>query len=292
MRKGPHTVVVPATSANLGPGYDSLGIALGLADEVTAEVTTSGFDVTVEGEGADTVAAGESHLVVVAMARTVESLGSTLPGVKLYCRNRIPHARGLGSSSAAIVAGVYLAHAVTGIDIESDAALHKAAEIEGHPDNVAPCIYGWFTIAYSASEGAEAVSLRAHPSVRTWAYVPSHTGLTAQARSALPHQVPHADAAFNVARSALLVHALTADPQRLWEATQDRLHQSYRATGMKASWELMRRLREAGYAAMISGAGPTVLVMGAHGDPRVEVTKEFTCRELSISDGARLRLPS
>lgn len=287
--KGPHTVVVPATSANLGPGYDSLGIAWGLFDEVTAEVIDSGFEVTVEGEGADTVASDTDHLVVAAIIRTVESLGGTLNGLKLHCRNRIPHARGLGSSSAAIVAGVFLAYAIAGVVPDRAAALRMAADIEGHPDNVAPCVYGGFTIAYSTVDGAKAAVSQPHPSLRGWLYVPSHTGLTAEARSALPSVVPHADAAFNVARSALLVHAITTDPSRLGDATEDRLHQSYRASGSTESWELLNRLRESGWAAVISGAGPTVLALGRDGlGPSVE-SENFTRLELSTSDGAALR---
>lgn len=286
---GPHTVAVPATSANLGPGYDSLGIAWGLVDEVTAEVTEAGFEVTVAGEGSDTVASGTDHLVVAAVRRSVEVLGGRLSGLKLHCHNRIPHARGLGSSSAAIVAGVFLAYAITGAEPDRAEALRIAADIEGHPDNVAPCVYGGFTIAYSTLEGAKAVALQPHPSVRGWVYVPSHLGLTSQARSALPAEVPHEDAAFNVARSALLVHAITAEPSRLWDATEDRLHQSYRASGSPESWELLNRLRESGWAAVISGAGPTVLALGHDGLAPPEESAHFSRHELSTSDGATMR---
>jgi homoserine kinase len=179
------TVRVPATSANLGPGFDALGLALDLHDEVTAEVAASGVEVTVAGEGAGTVASDERHLVAATMLRTFERLGVDAPGLRLHCVNRIPHARGLGSSSAAIVAGILLADAIAGGRLSRAAQLELAAEIEGHPDNVAPCLLGGFTIAYTTDEGATAVGLRPSPRVRPTVFVPATKGLTAAARAAL-----------------------------------------------------------------------------------------------------------
>jgi homoserine kinase len=277
---GPVTVAVPATSANLGPGFDSLGLALDLVDEVSAEVVRDGYQVEVIGEGAGEVPTGADHLIVATMLTAFERMGvSRPPGLRLNCRNRIPHARGLGSSSAAIVAGICLARAlVVGraagsdetahIDLLTDAAaLALAAELEGHPDNVAPCLLGGFTIAWTASDGAHAVRLTPAESITPVVYVPSVRGLTAHARAALPAQVPHRDAVFNSARSALLVHALTSAPDLLLAATEDRLHQPYRAPAMPETAALVARLREAGVPAFVSGAGPSVLALTTPGGP-------------------------
>lgn len=258
----PVTVAVPATSANLGPGFDSLGLALGLEDRVTAQVVGDTVRVEVVGEGAGEVPADASHLIIATMWRTFTELGGPVPaGVTLTCHNRIPHARGLGSSSAAIVAGILLARAVAGQPRDDAWALRLAARIEGHPDNVAPCLLGGFTIAWTESGGARAVRLVPHPDLRPTVYIPTTRGLTAQARAVLPAQVPHGDAAFNAARAALLVHALTRAPELLLVATEDRLHQPYRASGMPETAALVARLREAGVPAFVSGAGPTVLAL-------------------------------
>jgi homoserine kinase len=262
----PVTVSVPATSANLGPGFDALGLALSLRDTVTAQIARSGFTVEISGEGADEVPTDESHLIVATMLRAFTAIGVRHPGgLRLSCVNRIPHTRGLGSSSAAIVAGIQLARALVpsrGFTRLSDqAVLSLAAEIEGHPDNVAPCLLGGFTIAWTGPDGTHAVRRRPAPGIRPVVYVPSSRGLTADARAALPARVPHADAAFNAARAALLVHALTAAPELLLDATDDRLHQAYRAPSMPETAQLVARLRVAGIAACVSGAGPSVLAL-------------------------------
>ncbi|MEV0727305.1 homoserine kinase [Polymorphospora sp. NPDC050346] len=262
---GPVRVRVPATSANLGPGFDSLGLALALYDDVSAEVTAGGCRVTVTGQGAGELPTDETHLVVRAMFAAFDALGGRPPGLAVECLNRIPQARGLGSSSAAIVAGVQLARAlvVDGPDrLDDAAALDLAAALEGHPDNVAPCLLGGFTIAWSgAAPGARAVTLAPADQIRPVVFVPEERGLTAQARAALPATVPHGDAAFAAGRAALLVHALTHDPALLLPATEDRLHQDYRAPGMPATAALVAALRAAGVAAVVSGAGPTVLAL-------------------------------
>ncbi|WBB79456.1 homoserine kinase [Micromonospora sp. WMMD882] len=261
---GPVRVRVPATSANLGPGFDALGLALGLYDDVAAEVTAGGVRVGVTGQGAGELPHDDGHLVVTAMRAAFDVLGDQPAGLSVECVNRIPQARGLGSSSAAIVAGVLLARAlvVDGTDRLDDAgALRLAAEIEGHPDNVAPCLLGGFTVAWTEPSGARAVSLTPAEGVCPTVFVPDERGLTATARAALPSTVPHADAALTAGRAALLVHALTAAPGLLLPATEDRLHQHYRAAGMPATYELVSALRAAGVAAVVSGAGPTVLAL-------------------------------
>ncbi|KKK06189.1 homoserine kinase [Micromonospora sp. HK10] len=261
---GPVRVRVPATSANLGPGFDALGLALGLHDDVAAEVTTGGVRVTVSGEGAGDLPADDRHLVVTAMRAAFDVLGGQPPGLALECVNRIPQARGLGSSSAAIVAGVLLARALVpdGAErLDDAAALRLASELEGHPDNVAPCLLGGFTIAWTEPSGARAVSLPVAEAVQPTVFVPDERGLTAEARAALPATVPHPDAALTAGRAALLVHALTTEPALLLPATVDRLHQDYRAPGMPATAALVGALRAAGVAAVVSGAGPTVLAL-------------------------------
>lgn len=255
------TVRVPATSANLGPGFDSLGLALTLHDEVTAAFSEEKTRVEVVGEGAGELFTDERHLVVHAMRETFGELGKQPGGLALQCRNRIPQARGLGSSSAAIVAGASLANALAGGPLSQADLLRIAARIEGHPDNVAPCLLGGFTIAWTAGATAKAVALPPHAIIRPTLLVPAAYGLTAQARAALPATVPHADAAFNASRSALLVHAMTSDPSLLFDATEDRLHQDYRAAAMPGSAEMVRLLRSVGVAAVISGAGPSVLAL-------------------------------
>ncbi|MGC5021641.1 homoserine kinase [Micromonospora sp. DT47] len=263
---GPVRVTVPATSANLGPGFDALGLALGLHDDVAAEVTTGGVRVAVTGEGAGELPEDDRHLVVTSMRATFDVLGGQPAGLALECVNRIPQARGLGSSSAAIVAGVLLARALVADGeqrLDDEAALRLAAEIEGHPDNVAPCLLGGFTLAWTEPTGARAVSLAVAEGVRPTVFVPRERGLTATARAALPPTVPHVDAALTAGRAALLVHALTAEPTLLLPATVDRLHQDYRAPGMPETAALVGGLREAGVAAVVSGAGPTVLALTA-----------------------------
>ncbi|MFI7573628.1 homoserine kinase [Micromonospora sp. NPDC049497] len=261
---GPVRVRVPATSANLGPGFDALGLALTLHDDVAAEVTPGGVTVTVAGEGAGELPADERHLVVSAMRAAFDALGGQPAGLAVECVNRIPQARGLGSSSAAIVAGVLLARALVADGerlLDDGAVLRLAAQIEGHPDNVAPCLLGGFTVAWTEPSGARAVSLPVADGVRPTVFVPAERGLTSVARAALPSTVPHGDAASNAGRAALLVHALTAEPALLLPATVDRLHQDYRAEGMPATSALVSALRAADVAAVVSGAGPTVLAL-------------------------------
>lgn len=261
---GPVRVRVPATSANLGPGFDALGLALGLHDDVAAEVTAGDVRVAVTGEGARELPDGDRHLVVTAMRAAFDVLGAQPAGLALECVNRIPQARGLGSSSAAIVAGVLLARALVAdgaARLDDAAALRLASELEGHPDNVAPCLLGGFTVAWTEPAGARAVSLPVAAAVRPTVFVPGERGLTSVARAALPATVPHGDAALTAGRAALLVHALTADPGLLLPATVDRLHQDYRAAGMPATAALVSALRAADVAAVVSGAGPTVLAL-------------------------------
>jgi homoserine kinase len=273
-------VRTPATCANLGPGFDALGLALALHDEITARVTGGGatgggVTVRVSGEGAGDLPTGADHLVVRAMFATYDLLGECPPALALDCVNRIPQARGLGSSSSAIVGGILLARQLVsdGADRLDDAGvLRLASELEGHPDNVAPCLLGGFTIAWNQDDGARAVRLDPGAGLSPVVFVPGERGLTSVARAALPAVVPHVDAAMNVGRAALLVHAITSAPAYLLAATEDRIHQGYRAVAMPETADLVTRLRDDGVPAVVSGAGPSVLALGEFGwvPPRPE----------------------
>lgn len=268
----PVTVEVPATSANLGPGFDSFGLALDLVDTLTAEVTGpdigSGLEVTVEGEGADSVPRDGRHLVVRAMTAAFEQMGETPPGLRLHCANRIPHSRGMGSSSAAIVGGIRLAVALVGDEsarLDDDRMLQLADRLEGHPDNVAPALFGGFVIAGHVV-GVEprrvwTVVRSVHPDITPVSFVPAHDLNTLVARGLLPSDVSHHDAAANAARAGVLSLALTSDPDLLMVGTEDFLHQEAREPAMPDSLALVHRLREAGIPAVVSGAGPSVLAL-------------------------------
>ena len=262
--RAPVRVRVPATSANLGPGFDSAGLALALADDVVVRTTTGGVHVEVEGEGAGRLPLDERHLVVRALRATFDRLGGQPAGLALRCTNRIPQSRGLGSSSAAIVAAVVAARAlVEGGDelLDAQGALALADELEGHPDNVAACLHGGVTFAWSTPDGPRVVRLDAHEQLAPVAFVPGTTSSTAQVRGLLPPTVPYADAVLNASRAALLPLALTRDPALLLAATEDRLHQGYRAPAMPATAALVEELRAHGVPAVVSGAGPTVLAL-------------------------------
>lgn len=260
-------VRVPATSANLGPGFDCLGLAVGRYDEVDVELAGDGLAVEVAGEGADDLPRDETHLVVASLLRTAERLGVRLPGLRLRARNTIPHGRGMGSSAAAVCAGVLAARAFFAdgdTRLPDEELLDLAAGIEGHPDNVAACLLGGLTLAWAdPGAGVRAERLEPHEGLRPVLFVPISRLSTSAARGLLPATVPHADAAANAGRAALLVHALTAEPGLLLPATEDRLHQAYRAPAMPASAELLARLRADGVPAMVSGAGPSVLALPA-----------------------------
>ncbi|MFF3559985.1 homoserine kinase [Streptomyces sp. NPDC002574] len=259
-------VRVPATSANLGPGFDAFGLALGLYDDVVVRVADSGLHVDIAGEGAQTLSRDENHLVVRSLRTAFDLLGGQPRGLEVVCANRIPHGRGLGSSSAAICAGIMAARAVTigGQDrLDEAAVLELANEIEGHPDNVAACLLGGFTLAWTEAGSAHAVRMDPVESVVPVVFVPSRPLLTETARGLLPRTVPHVDAAANAGRAALLVEALTRRPELLLPATEDRLHQEYRAPAMPESVALVNLLRAESVPAVISGAGPTVLALAA-----------------------------
>lgn len=262
-------VRVPATSANLGPGFDAMGLALGLHDDLEVEAVAGGLEIEVSGEGAQDVPRTEDHLVVRALRIGLDHAGAPQVGVRLRTRNRIPHGRGLGSSAAAAVAGLLLARGLIADPegLDDQAVLSLATAIEGHPDNAAPALLGGVTLSWMQQDVPRTVRLAlAEGALDPIVLRPEATLSTAKARSLLPAEVPHADAAFTAGRAALLVHALATDPSLLLPATEDRLHQEQRAPGMPQSVELMRVLRSEGFPAVISGAGPTVLVLAGDHD--------------------------
>ena len=275
-------VRVPATSANLGPGFDAFGLALGLYDELEVRAVDQGLTVRVEGEGATEVPRDSSHLVVRSLHTALDMLDRPVDGLELRCVNRIPHGRGLGSSAAAIVGGVLAAFGLTGTPVDHERVLRLAARIEGHPDNVAACVYGGFTIAWNDADGGRAVRLEPDPAISAVAYVPPDPLSTEQARGLLPDTVAHADAAANAGRAALLATAVTSRPDLLLLATEDRLHQQYRAPAMPDSAALVGELRAAGVPAVVSGAGPTVLALLGAGGGTEDAPQGWTRLALAI----------
>ncbi|MDH6680686.1 homoserine kinase [Rhodococcus sp. LBL1] len=298
------TARVPASSANLGPGFDTLGLALGLYDEITVTTTDSGLTIRVEGEGADDVPWGPSHLVVRAIERGLEAAGLWADGLDVVCRNAIPHSRGLGSSASAAVGGLAAANglarkAAPELALTDAQLVQLSSEFEGHPDNAAASVLGGVVVSWSETEVDDesqrlynAVRLSVHPDVRVVALVPSERSSTALTRGLLPETVPHRDAAFNVSRGALAVVALTQRPDLLMTATEDKLHQAQRAPALPLTTRWIAKLREAGIAGTVSGAGPTVLALSDQPFPdalRSEAEQDgLRVLELEIADGVQV----
>ena len=294
------TAVVAASSANLGPGFDSLGLALSLYDEIVVETTESGLTVQVEGEGAGQVPLDAAHLVVRAIEHGLEATGFTAPGLNILCRNDIPHSRGLGSSASAVVGGLA---AVNGLVTQVDSApladtemIQLASEFEGHPDNASAAVLGGAVVSWTEHEGVlprySATPLRLHPDIHLFPAIPEARSSTAETRVLLPEQVSHIDARFNVSRAALLVVALTQRPDLLMEATEDVLHQPQRAAAMPASAEYLRILRRYSVAAVLSGAGPAVIALSPQPDLPAEALEYgtangFTVSTMAVGEGVR-----
>ena len=270
------SVRVPATTANLGPGFDTLGLALALYDELTVTVRPEpGATVDVRGVGEGEVPTDETNLVVTAIRHVFAVYGYELPGLDLVARNAIPHGRGLGSSGAAIVSGIMAARGLLEgiVAIDAQALLAMSTELEGHPDNVAPALFGGLTIAWTTAAGPAHKKLLVHRGVSPLICVPETTMSTELARSLRPASVPHEDAIFNVSRSALLIAALIQSPELLLAATEDRLHQSYRAAAMPETDALITELRGQGLPAVVSGAGPSILVLCSSPLERLEASR-------------------
>jgi homoserine kinase len=257
-------VRVPATSANLGPGFDALGLALALHNEVVA-AEAEGVTVKIEGEGADRLARDAGNVVARGVKLAYEAAGRPFTGCALECVNRIPTARGLGSSAAAWVGGLVAGNALMGSPLSREALLGLAARAEGHPDNVAAAIFGGLTVSCGTPEGVTAVTLPVTKSLAWVVLVPEVTSATAEARALLPRSVPREDAVFNVQRVALLLAALQAAlPAALSVALEDRLHQPYRLKLFPWLPEVATAARAAGaLGCVLSGAGPSLLAVVA-----------------------------
>ena len=294
------SAVVSASSANLGPGFDSIGLALSLCDEIVVETTDSGLVVEVEGEGAGQVPLGPEHLVVRAVECGLQAVGVGAAGLVVRSRNDIPHSCGLGSSAAAVVGGLA---AVNGLVAQTDSTplseaqlIQLSSEFEGHPDNAAAAVLGGAVVSWIDRTGEEpkysAVPLRLHPDIHLYCAIPEERSLTAETRVLLPAQVSHHDARFNVSRAALLVVALTERPDLLMAATEDVLHQAQRAPAMPASAEYLRLLRRNNVGATLSGAGPSLIALSTEPELPSEVleygtTNGFTITEMTAGEGVR-----
>ncbi|MBA4025790.1 MAG: homoserine kinase [Gordonia sp.] len=307
---GVHSAIrVPASSANLGPGFDCLGIALGIYDDISATVGEPGLRISVSGEGAHGVPLDDAHLVVRAINSGLEAAGVTVPGLDVQCRNSIPHSRGLGSSASAVVGGLAVADGLVraagvGNPLSTETLIQLASDFEGHPDNASASVLGGAVVSWSESVvspvgdgtagstpgvGYFARTLAVHPAIRAFVMIPQFESSTAITRGLLPDAVARTDAVFNVSRTALAVVALTAEPDLLMPATQDRLHQEYRAPVMPATATLVQWLRERGVPATVSGAGPTVLALTASELPAQTRDKAaelgFVLDEVEIAPG-------
>ncbi|MDP7733447.1 homoserine kinase [Mycobacterium paragordonae] len=294
------SATVSASSANLGPGFDSLGLALSLCDEIVVETTDSGLVVTVEGEGAGQVPLGPEHLVVRAIQRGLQAAGVCAGGLAVRCRNDIPHSRGLGSSAAAVVSGLAV---VNGLVAQTNSAplseaqlIQLASEFEGHPDNASAAVLGGAVVSWADHSTGRpdysAVPLRLHPDIHLFAAIPEERSSTAETRVLLPAQVSHEDARFNISRVALLVVALTQRPDLLMAATEDVLHQPQRAPAMPSSAEYLRLLRRHSVAATLSGAGPSLIALSTEPELPAEAVEYgtangFMIKKMTVGDGVR-----
>lgn len=294
------SAVVSASSANLGPGFDSLGLALNLCDEIVVETTDSGLVVEVAGEGAGQVPLGPEHLVVRAIQRGLQAAGVSAAGLVVRCRNDIPHSRGLGSSAAAVVSGLAV---VNGLVAQTNSSplsetelIQLASEFEGHPDNASAAVLGGAVVSWADhSRGRpvySAVPLRLHPDIHLFAAVPEERSSTAETRVLLPAQVSHEDARFNISRVALLMVALTQRPDLLVAATEDVLHQPQRAPAMPSSAEYLRLLRRHSVAATLSGAGPSLIALSTEPELPAEAVEYgtangFIIKKMTVGDGVR-----
>ncbi len=292
-------VKVPGSSANLGPGFDTLGLALSIYDYVTVEVIETDLEVHVTGEGAGEVPLDERHLVVRALRAGLNEADVTVPGIKVTCHNSIPQSRGLGSSASAAVAGVAAANGLAGGTLSDSTLIQLASTFEGHPDNAAASILGqsvvsWTNVPVDGHTAPQyfASSMAVHPDIEATAFIPEIHASTDAVRRVLPSDVSHTDARFNVSRTAVMTVALRDNPDLLWEGTRDRLHQTYRAEVLPITAEWVNRLRNLGYPAFLSGAGPTVLVLSTEPVDVALITEAqqrgIRVEKLQVADGVKI----
>lgn len=288
------TVRVPASSANLGSGYDSFGLALSKHNLVAARLAPEGqWEVTVQGEGIDRVRPGRDNLIAVAMARLFSEVGEE-SGAVIDCTNGIPFGRGLGSSSAAIIGGLVAANHLLGSPLTPTALFRLAVEVEGHPDNVAAALFGGFTMCWADAGGAMVAHVDPPGGLAAVCVVSDSSLATRRSRSLLPDEVPHADAAFDAGRAGLLAVGISLGRRELLgPGMDDRIHEPYRAAAITDFFDVRAALLEAGAdGAALSGAGPTVvgLVAGDDDDDalfRARGVAERAGGLLSANDGRR-----
>jgi homoserine kinase len=277
-------VRVPATVANLGPGFDALGVAVRMHLEIDIEPRRDSIDIMIEGEGAESLPADETNLVIRAMNTFFDYVGRRPPGYAVRVRNPIPLGSGLGSSAAAVVGGLFAARAVTGRTVPQTEMVQLSTELEGHSDNVMPALLGGLVVCYRSEDSGELKALRLDPSERLVPIlaVPSESFSTAEARKALPEEVAFADAQFTASRAALLVAAMTtgSGSEVLAEAMNDRLHEPHRLKLMPETAAVHEELRTAGLAVALAGAGPSLLIVATRPDAatRAEQVRRV-CRE-------------
>jgi homoserine kinase len=273
------TARAPATSANLGPGFDCFGLALDLCNEVTLD-TELEPGVTWEGEGADELPTDGTDMVSRALDHVAGSAGKRLPRFALHGVNRVPVQRGLGSSSAACVAGIALGSRLLGVGLDANRMLALASALEGHGDNAAAAILGGLTLAFG---DRDAVRLEPDPSLRPVALVPDDVRVsTRAARAALPTSTSLTDAAFNAGRSALAILALTQRPDLLADALEDRLHQRVRLGLAPEAEELFHALKSNGVPVCVSGSGPALLAFETDARPVSEPSEGWRALRLPV----------
>ena len=268
-------IQTPATTANLGPGFDCLGLALDLWNKTTFSLDGNSIRVKVRGEGAGLLPLDDRNLVLRSALRLYQTAGAPLPeGLSILCENHIPMGSGLGSSAAAIIAGLVGANSLLGNPVSQDEILRLAAAIEGHPDNVAAALYGGLTLVATVGEGVIARRLPVAPLVVALA-VPAIHLPTSVSRAALPREVPLSDAVFNISRNAFVIEALrTGDLPLLGKVMEDRLHQPFRLKLIPGGEEAFSAARKAGAAAVaLSGAGPSVIAFAPAEDGLVAAQK-------------------
>ena len=273
------TVRAPATTANLGPGFDSIGMALDLWNELT--ITRGEFSVSTVGEGADLVPQDTRNLIVTGVEAVFNYIGEPVPGLQYHCTNAIPFARGLGSSSAAIVSGLLAGSAISGANLPKEELTILAADIEGHPDNVAPAIYGGCTVGVrNGSEGWIVDQVSVPEDLYAVLYIPEILTNTHESRAVLPDQISRTDAVYNIGRAALLVNALsTGRLELLKHATDDRLHQPHRTQAFRAMpYLIAAALKGGAHGAFLSGAGPSVLALATGREVTISYEMSETAR--------------
>lgn len=270
------TVRVPATTANLGPGFDCMGLALDWWNTITVEIAHRALQVRLRGV-TDDLPADSSNLTVRTMALLFQRAGVTFPALRITMTNRIPMRRGLGSSAAAIIGGLVAANAWMGVPFSQDDLLAVASGIEGHPDNVSAALFGGLTIAIADGERLCATRVPPPAAWRAVLFVPEQVLETRFARQVLPLQISRADAVYNIGRAAMLTYAFMAnDPGCLLVGTQDRLHQPYREPLVAGMRPLLEAACEAGASGVaLSGAGPSVIAFTAAAREAREVAKAF-----------------